>query len=74
VRRVRTFLLRTVRAASIVARDKRVPRPIRWGAALGLLPVPGPFDEIVLVVLGGVLWLFYRDRLRSAWTEAANPA
>ena len=53
-----------------VVRDGRIPRPIRWGGALGLAPVPGPFDEVVLVLVGGVLWLFYRDQLREAWQHA----
>jgi hypothetical protein len=68
---LRRFLRRTVRAVAIVIRDRRIPRPIRWGAALGLLPVPGPFDELVLILVAGVLWLFYRDRLMDAWTRAA---
>jgi len=63
-------LSRVVRAASIVVRDGRIPRPIRWAAGLGLLPVPGPFDEVVLLVLGVVLWLFYRDRLEAARADA----
>jgi hypothetical protein len=33
--------------------------------------VPGPFDELVLILVAGVLWLFYRDRLMDAWTRAA---
>ena len=41
---------------------------------LGLLPVPGPFDEAVLLVVGGILWLFYRDRLREAWLRADQAA
>ena len=64
------FLGRTVRAVKSVVRDGRIPRPIRWGGALGLAPVPGPFDEVVLVLVGGVLWLFYRDQLREAWQHA----
>ena len=67
----RRFLRRTLRAVAIVIRDRRIPRPIRWGAALGLLPVPGPFDELVLILVAGVLWLFYRDRLMDAWTRVA---
>ena len=65
---------RTLRAVTIVVRDGRVPRPLRWGGALGVAPVPGPFDEIVLLVVGGFLWLFYRDRLREAWQLAEIPA
>jgi hypothetical protein len=47
-----------------------IPRPVRWGGALGLAPVPGPFDEAVLLLVGGVLWLFYRDQLHEAWQRA----
>jgi hypothetical protein len=70
VRAVRTFLVQTVRAVKILARDGRVPRPLRGLVVLGLLPVPGPFDEAVLVLVGGVLFAFYREPLRSAWREA----
>ena len=64
------FLARTVRAVNIVVRDGRIPRPIRWGGALGLAPVPGPLDEVVLLLVGGILWLFYRQQLREAWRQA----
>jgi hypothetical protein len=36
------------------------------------LPVPGPFDEAVLLVVGLLLFAFYRDPLREAWAEAVN--
>jgi hypothetical protein len=67
---VSRFLARTVRAVNIVVRDGRIPRPIRWGGALGLAPVPGPLDEVVLLLVGGILWLFYRQQLREAWRQA----
>jgi hypothetical protein len=67
---VRAFIARAVRAVKIVVRDGRIPRPLRWGGALGLLPVPGPLDEIVLLGVGGILWLFYRDQLVDAWRSA----
>jgi hypothetical protein len=54
----------------IVLQDKRIPRPIRWGGALGLLPLPGPLDEAVLLVIAAVLWLFHRDKLKEAWRQA----
>ena len=63
-------LLRTVR---MLARDGRIPRPLRWLAAIGLLPVPGPFDEGVLLTVGLLLFVFYRDPLREAWSQAAEP-
>ena len=62
---------RLIRAVTILARDGRVPRPLRGLAAFGILPVPGPFDEAVLLVVGLVLWAFYRRPLREAWTQAA---
>lgn len=64
---------RLVRAVRLLARDGGLPRWLRALAALGLAPVPGPFDELVLVVVAAILWLGYRDRLRAAWREAAAP-
>ena len=70
MRRAGTFLGRTLRALAIVVGDGRIPRPLRWGGAFGALPVPGPFDEAVLLLVGGLLWLFYRDQLTEAWQQA----
>jgi hypothetical protein len=67
----RNFLARTARAVRILARDGRIPRPLRGGAAFGLLPLPGPLDEAVLLLVGLVLALFYRERLAEAWGAAA---
>ena len=50
--------------------DDKIPRPLRWLAVFGLLPIPGPFDEAVLLLVGGLLWTFYRDRMREAWRVA----
>jgi hypothetical protein len=68
------FLTHLIRAARIAATDQRIPRPLRWFAALGLLPIPGPFDELVLVIVAVPLGLFYRGPLREAWHAAAAPA
>jgi hypothetical protein len=62
---------RLVRAVRILARDGRIPKPLRGLVAFGLLPIPGPFDEVVLVIVGLILWAFYRKALRQAWTQAA---
>jgi len=67
-----TFLRRVVRAARLAAVDLRIPRPLRWLATLGLLPVPGPFDEAVLVAVAVPLALFYRAPLADAWRRAGT--
>jgi hypothetical protein len=54
----------------IVVGHGGIPRPLRWLAAIGLLPVPGPFDEAVLLLAALILFVFYRDELRQAWREA----
>ncbi len=68
--RARCFLERTTRAVKIVVGNGSIPRPLRWLAAFGLLPVPGPFDEAVLLFVAVILFVFYRDELREAWTQA----
>ena len=70
---MRRFVIRTTRAVKLVVRDGRIPRPLRWGGTLGLLPVPGPFDEAVLLLVGAILWVFYRDQLGEAWQRAERP-
>ena len=64
------FVKRTARAVKIVIGHGGIPRPIRWLAAIGLMPIPGPFDEAVLLLVALVLWVFYRQELRQAWTDA----
>ena len=67
---IRAFFGRTLRAARTVSRDPNIPRPIRWLAWVGLLPVPGPFDEAVLILVAAVLVVFYRAPLKEAWATA----
>ena len=71
---MRPGIRRLVRAVALLARDGRVPRPLRGLVAFGLLPLPGPFDEAVLLLVALILWVFYRDSLRRAWGQAATPA
>jgi hypothetical protein len=68
------FLKRLVRALRFAATDERIPRPLRWLVALGLLPVPGPFDEAVLLLASLPLGLFYRRPLQEAWERAGSEA
>jgi hypothetical protein len=58
----------------LLATDGRIPRPLRGAAAFALLPLPGPLDEAVLLVVAAVLWLFYREPLSEAWRRAAYSA
>ena len=63
---------RLLRAVKLLARDGRIPRPLRALAAFGMLPIPGPIDELALLVVGVVLWLFYRRTLREAWAASGS--
>jgi hypothetical protein len=76
VRNALNFIKRTVRTVRIAATDPRIPRPLRWLAALGLAPIPGPFDEALLLIVAVPLLLFYRGPLVDAWNRAvfANPS
>ncbi len=65
-------ILTTIRAVKLIARDGRIPKPLRGAAALGLLPIPGPFDEAVLCLVGLVLWAFYRESFTEAWRCAGE--
>ncbi len=67
---MRRFVGRTLRAVRIAAKDSRIPRPLRWLAAFGLMPIPGPVDEIVLLLVAVPLFLFYRRPLADAWRQA----
>ena len=69
---MRRFVKRTARAVRIVIGHGGIPRPIRWLAALGLAPIPGPFDEALLLLVALILFVFYRQELRQAWRDAAS--
>ena len=55
----------------ILACDRRIPWPLRWVCALGLLPIPGPVDEAILLLVAPLLLVFYRRHMREAWRSAA---
>ncbi|HET7406701.1 MAG TPA: hypothetical protein VFJ21_06140 [Mycobacteriales bacterium] len=61
MRRIRRLLS----ALNALARDPRIPKPVRWILVLSLLPVPGPFDEAVGLVALGLIAVFWRPVLRD---------
>lgn len=71
---MRAFAGRTARAVRLVLGDGGIPRPLRWLAAAGLAPVPGPFDEAALLLAALILFVFYRGRLLRAWRAAETQA
>jgi hypothetical protein len=70
--RARELGARTIGALKLLARDTRIPKPLRWVAGLALLPIPGPVDEVVLMVVAPILLVFYREPMRRAWQQARN--
>ncbi len=67
---MRQFAARSIRATKLIVRDGRIPKPLRWLAGLALLPIPGPFDEAVLLIVAPLLLIFYRESMRDAWQRA----
>jgi hypothetical protein len=62
---------RLIVCVKILAHDGRIPKPLRGAAAVGLLPLPGPFDEAILLLVAIPLIVFYRQSMREAWRQAA---
>ncbi len=72
MRRALAFLARTIGAVKLLARDARIPKPLRWIAGIGLLPIPGPLDEAALVLIAPIFLALYREPLREAWSRTAQ--
>ena len=72
LRNVRVLIATTIRAMRLIAKDGRIPKPLRWVAGIGLLPIPGPVDEAILVLVAPIFLLFYREPMRDAWRRAAR--
>src|SRR5712692_1931810 len=66
VRPTLAFAAHAIRAARLLATDRRIPRAVRGLVVVGALPVPGPVDEAVLLVAAGILYTFYRQPMREA--------
>jgi hypothetical protein len=57
----------------LLASDGRIPKPLRRLAVLGLLPIPGPLDEAILLLLAPILFVLHRQSMRDAWLKAGAP-
>jgi hypothetical protein len=73
VSRIAATIKRTIGATKILARDSRIPRPLRLITGVALLPIPGPLDEAVLVLTAPIFGLLYREEMREAWERASLP-
>lgn len=51
-----------------MGRDRRIPRWVRVIIILGALPIPGPIDEVALVVGVVVLVVLYRPLVVEHWS------
>ena len=67
---MRKFAVRSMQATKLIVQDGRIPKPLRWLTGLALLPIPGPFDEAVLLFIAPILFIFYREPMRDAWAQA----
>ena len=65
-------MTRHLRVARRLARDPAIPRPLRWLLLFGLLPIPGPVDDIVVVIVAAVIILRYRHRVAHHYAHEAR--
>jgi hypothetical protein len=63
--------MRLFRALRLVLADDRIPRPLRWLGGFALLPIPGPVDEAVLLLLLPFV-VVYREPMKEAWKRAGG--
>lgn len=63
-------LAKTVQA---LAKDPRIPRPVRWLLVAALLPIPGPFDEAIGLLALGLIAVFWRPVLREIRAQQQAP-
>ena len=63
-------LKRLLRLLKLLVRDPRVPRLIRWLIVIGLLPIPGPFDEAALAFAVLMLAVVRPTLVRTLWGES----
>lgn len=65
---------RHLRVARALATDPTIPRWLRALLIFGALPIPGPVDNVALIVAAVILFTCYRDRIQHHYaTDALEP-
>lgn len=57
---------------TILARDRRIPKPPRGAVAVGSMWLPGPLDDAILLLVAVPALLFYRQSMRAALEQARS--
>ena len=63
-----------VRLLAALARHPELPRWARWGIVVAMLPIPGPFDELVGAAVVGGLLIRHRAVVTRTWAEVNSPS
>lgn len=58
-----------LRVARRLVKEPHLPRPLRALLVFALLPIPGPVDEVALVLAAATIAVFYRPRFRALVEE-----
>lgn len=62
---------RHLAVARRLARDPAIPRWVRGMLVFGLLPIPGPVDDVAVVVAAVVILTLYRHRIAHHYAYEA---
>jgi hypothetical protein len=67
---MKCHLMRVLRFGKLVATDRRLPRPVRYGLVVCLL-IPGPVDELLAIpaILAVLVWR--RQVVFDCWRMSA---
>ena len=71
---LRPLLAVYLRVAKRLVREPHLPRPLRWLLVFAVLPIPGPVDELALVLAAGIIAIFYRSRFRAVLSDERGTA
>jgi hypothetical protein len=58
-----------LRVARRLVTEPHLPRPLRWLLVFALLPIPGPLDELALLLVALTVATFYRPRFTALLLE-----